>query len=54
MPVEEEQIRSVRDAADAVLVRVQRGQRDYEEKVVEYIVAIDTLATARSTAGHQY
>jgi len=43
---------SVRDVADAVLLRGQRGQRD--EEAVEYIVSTDTLATVRSSTDYQY
>jgi hypothetical protein len=52
MTVQKEDLGSVRDVADDVLVRGQRGQRD--EEVVEYIVSTDTLANARSTADYQY
>jgi len=52
LTVQEEELGSVRDETDAVLVRGQRGQGD--EEAVEYIVSTDTLATARSTADYQY
>jgi len=52
LTVQEEDLGSVRDEADAVLVRGQRGQGD--EEAVEYIASTDTLATARSTADYQY
>jgi hypothetical protein len=52
MTVQKEDVGSVRDVSDAVLVRGQCGQRD--EEAAEYIVSTDTLATARSTADYQY